>query len=150
MDFLGGGFFCASADDVWNDAETPEVFEGVLGGFGFELFTGVNPRNVNDGDVKTVVPPDAVGEEADGFDKRKAFVVSDGAADFYDVDVGRFGGFGDFFLNEVSEMRNELDSFAFEATRALFVDELFEDGAGEGDGVFIGFEIEKALVVAEV
>ena len=48
LDGFRGGLFCASADDVWDDAEATKVFEGVLGGLGLELFAGVYPRDVDD------------------------------------------------------------------------------------------------------
>ena len=121
-----------------------------MGGFSFELFRGVNPRDVDDGEIEAISAADVVGKETDGFNERQALVIADGATDFDNVNVRVGGSFSDFFLDEVRKVGNELNGFTVEATGAFSFDELFVDAARESNRVFVSFKIKEALVVAEV
>ena len=150
LDFFRGGFFGSSTDDVRDNSETTEVFESVLSGFSFKLFRGIDPGDIDNGDIETIFSPDAVGEETNSFDKREAFVVADGAADFDDMNIGINRGFFDFFLDEVGKVGDELDGFSTEAAGAFFINQFFKNRARESNRVFISLEIEKAFVMTEV
>ena len=93
-----------------------------MGGFGLKFFRGIDPGDIDDGNIEAIFTSDAVRKETNCLDERKTLVVADCTADFDDMDIGVFGGAGNFFLDEVGKMRDELDGFAAEAAGAFFVD----------------------------
>ncbi len=76
-----------------------------------------------------------VSELADGFEVGETFDIAGGAADFdhHNVAATLFSGFGDFLLDRVGDVRDNLDCFAEKLAFAFFF-EYFVVNFSSGDG----------------
>ena len=77
-----------------------------------------------------------VSELADGFEVWKAFDVAGGAADFdhHNVTATLFSGFGDFLLDGVGDVRDDLDCFAEKLAFAFFFEDFVVNFSGRDGG----------------
>ena len=89
-------------------------------------------------DIEAVFLAHVERELANGFEKRLAFDVADGSADFGDDDIdaghGRFGQRG---LDFIGDMRNDLNGLAQEFAAAFFFDDREIDLAGGVVGIAV-------------
>ena len=100
----------AAEQDVGLNADGEQLLDGVLGGLGFELLRGGDPRHQREVDEDGVFAAEFLAHLADGFEEREGFDVADGAADFDDGDVGAVGGhFAHGVLDLVGDVGDDLD-----------------------------------------
>ena len=80
-------------DSVWLDADSPQLFDAVLGGLGLQLLGGGQVRKQGQVDIVNVVAADVVSDLANGLQEGKSFNVSHRAAHFHHhyIDVVGFG-----------------------------------------------------------
>ena len=102
--------------------------------------------------IEGVFAPDVLAHLADGFQKRQALDVADGAAHFDDQHVGlrRARGQPDAPLDLVGDVRDDLDRAA-QKVAAPFLAEHCRVNLTAGDvGELAEVDIDKSLIVAEV
>src|SRR5690606_29739951 len=85
-----------------------------------------------------------------GFEKRQAFDIADGAADFDQRDIGIAGAFDDATFDFIGDMRDHLHGAAEVIAAALLAQHGFIHTTG-GEGVAARhFHAQEALVVTEI
>ncbi len=84
--------FGAADNDIRLNAHALKFFDARLRGLGFQLPGSLDVRNQGDMNEDGVFPSDFMLKLPDRFQKRLAFNVADGSADFDNGDMGLFGG----------------------------------------------------------
>ena len=80
--FIRNGFIRTEYNNVRRNTKSLQFLYGVLGGFGF-VFTGcLQIRNQGHMNIKGVFTAHFMSYLTDSFDKRLAFYITDGSADF--------------------------------------------------------------------
>ncbi len=97
-----------------------------------------------------LLAPDVLTELADGFEKRQAFDVADGAADFDQDDVDVRRDRADAVLDLVGDVRNDLHGAAEVVAPALLLDDRLIDLARRPVVVSRGLRVGESLVVAQI
>ena len=140
----------AAEQDVGLDSDGEQLFDGVLGGLGFELSGGGDEGDEGDVDEERVLAAMLLAHLADGFEEGKRFDVADGAADFADDDIDIVRDFFHRGFDFVGDVRDDLHGFAEIVAAALLGDDLLVDAAG-GEVVIAGEAgVGEALVVSQV
>ena len=140
----------AAHEHVGLDADLAELGDGLLRGLGLEFAGGLEERYERDVDEHAIRRADLEGKLAHRFEKRQAFDVAGGAADFGDEDVDVFAAGINALLDLVGHVRDHLHGFAKVITAAFLLNDRFVNLAGAETIKTGKFSAGKTFVMAEV
>ena len=151
-DFRFQRLIAAQHDDVRRNSHPLQFFHRVLRGFGLVLVAPPQKGNQSDVNKAGVLPARLQADLPCGLQKRLAFNVAGGAADFRNDDVGP--GFLADAVNKVldflRDMRDDLHGLAEVLAPPLLVQHVPVHLAGSQVGIPVQILVNKALIVAEV
>ena len=126
LDGLGQRFVATRYNDIGLDTNTTELFDRVLGRFGFEFVRCGQPWEQRDMHEERVFAGQFVLHLAQGFQKRQTFDISDSSADLNHSNVGvaLFQWTSDELLNLVGDMWNDLNGMAQILPASLLTDDV--------------------------
>ena len=151
--FFGNGAFGPANQNIRCDAQPGQFLHAVLGRLGFQFVGRVQVRYQRHVDIQAVVPSHLGAHLADGLQKRLAFNIAHGAADFGDNNVGRVlraGNGEDAILDFVGNVGNDLHRRAQILAPAFPVDDGLVDTAAGHVAALTQVFVDEALVVAKV
>ena len=125
---FGDALLAAAEDDVRLNADGEQLFDAVLGGLGLVLTRRAQVGHQGEVDVQAIVAAQLRTQLADGLQKRQAFNVAHGAADFDDGHVWRVIAFSQrkhHALNLIGDVGNHLHRGAQIVAVALFAAPVF-------------------------
>ncbi len=140
----------AAQEDVRLNTDLPQLVHGVLGRLGFQLSGRTDVRHQRQVDVEHIFTPDVVRHLANRLEKRQAFDIADGPADFDDRDVHALGDPHDALFDLVGNVRHDLHGPAEIVSPSLLGDDGIVDATSRVI-VFLGQgQRGVALVMAEI
>ena len=149
---MGDGFFGAAHEYIRLDTGFEEFFDGVLGGFCFQLSGGFQVRNERKMNDQKIFNPEIPLGLTHGFDKGKRFNVAHRSADLGNdhIKIPVFPQGIKILFDLIGNVRYHLDGFPQESPFPLFRDHIVVDPARCHVVGLGGVDVEKAFVMAEV